>query len=218
MALGAAFIAVAVAANAPTRILLAWTSVSFAIVATAYWSNGPRLLLKRNNGSQPLWSWLALGPHFLLTRISFGLYRLAHPRNPACAEVSPGLSFSRRPTRSEATHIAVQWSGVLDLAAEFPRASIDSDHYLSLPLLDGAVPTSGQLQQALAWIDNKLETGPVLVHCALGHGRTGCVVLAWLLVHHRVSDIDAGIERLRALRSGFGLSKAQSERARLHNL
>jgi protein-tyrosine phosphatase len=77
-------------------------------------------------------------------------------------------------------------------------------------MLDGAVPSEAQVRDAVAWIDEQGKSGNVLVHCALGHGRTGSVVVAWLLLHGHVADAKAGVAHLVARRSTFGMSKAQA--------
>jgi protein-tyrosine phosphatase len=211
MAIGAAVVSLLIASDLFIRALFAWAAVAFAVVAAAYASNKPRLLMKRQDGSQPIRAWLVLWPYLLLTHFSFWLYRVTHARTVPYAEVVPGLWFSRRLTPSEARDAGVHWAGVLDLAAEFSRASVTTETYHSLPMLDGGVPTEAQMNEATEWVGNQLKQGPVLIHCALGHGRTGCVVLAWMLSQGHVRDVDSGVQRLRALRSGFGLSASQAE-------
>jgi protein-tyrosine phosphatase len=56
--------------------------------------------------------------------------------------------------------------------------------------------------------------GPVYVHCALGHGRTATVVLAYLLATGQVATLREGLARLRTLRPGVGLHRQQAELVR----
>ena len=56
-----------------------------------------------------------------------------------------------------------------------------------------------------------MKRGPILVHFALGHGRTGTVVVTWLLLHGHVPDVASGIRHLASRRNTFGMSKAQAE-------
>jgi protein-tyrosine phosphatase len=191
-------------------LLGGWTAIAFGWVATAYALDRPGLLMKRADGSQPLWLWLVLGPYLALVRFSFWLYcRLTWRRLPV-AEIVPGLWFARRLGREEASNAGAPWVSLLDLAAEFPRPAVVVQHYRSLPLLDGAIPTDEQLEQAAGWISQQLPAGPVLVHCAFGHGRTGLTVLHWLLQNNHVTDVAAGVERLKQLRPGFDLSRSQA--------
>ena len=61
-----------------------------------------------------------------------------------------------------------------------------------LPIVDGSVPETPELEQALEWIDEALYLGKkILVHCRYGIGRTGTFVTTYLI------------------RRGFGLKLAQ---------
>lgn len=191
------------------RVVLLWVASAFAIVAVAYAMNRPQFLMKRDDGSQPFFGMLILWPYFILARISLRLYCWVNRRNVAVAEVLPGVWFARRLTANEIRSAGVTWSAVLDLAAEFPRIAVDGVVYRSLPILDGAVPPESLVREAVGWIAKQSKEGNVLVHCALGHGRTGTVVVAWLLLYGHVPDVDTGVVHLRKRRSSFGMSAAQ---------
>lgn len=61
-----------------------------------------------------------------------------------------------------------------------------------LPIVDGGVPETPELEQALEWIDEALYLNKkILVHCRFGIGRTGTFVTTYLI------------------RRGFGLKLAQ---------
>jgi protein-tyrosine phosphatase len=130
---------------------------------------------------------------------------------------APNLYFGRRLTPGEARQAqALGWQSVLDLAAEFSEVAAlrAVPRYRSLPVLDGTAPTGEQLREAVAWIVEAVERGPVYVHCALGHGRTATIVLAYLLTTAEVATVREGLTRLRALRSGVGLHRQQAELVR----
>jgi protein-tyrosine phosphatase len=209
MAIGSAIAAVAAVSVLPGRLLLMWSAVAFGWVGLAYAVGRPALLMKRADGRQPWSAWLILWPYFLLAQLSLALYRLTGCRHPPAAEARPGLWFARRLTSREFRTLAVAPTAVLDLAAEFPRAAPADAAYRSLPLLDGTVPTDDQLNEAIAWIDEHLREGNVLVHCALGHGRTGSIIVAWLLRHGHATNVEAAIAGLVARRKSFGMSPAQ---------
>lgn len=193
------------------RLVLVWIAVSLALVAIAYARGRPQVLMKRDDGTQPVRAWLLLWPYFLLSRFSLLLYRLSRRGNVAFAEVLPGVWFARRLTTREMRASGVTWSAILDLAAELPRVASSDVTYRAISMLDGAVPSEAQLRDAVAWIDEQAKHGNVLVHCALGHGRTGSVILAWLLLRGHVPDVTTGIAHLVARRRTFGMSKAQAE-------
>jgi protein-tyrosine phosphatase len=192
------------------RALLLWVAVAFSVVALAYATGRPRLLMKREDGSQPMVAWLILWPYLLFARFSLWLYRVTNRSAVPFAEAAPGIWFARRLTRAELLGSGVRWSSVLDLAAEFPRVAPKEMAYRSLPMLDGVAASERQLRDAVAWLDEQVTRGNVLVHCALGHGRTGSVVVAWLLLHGHVPDVRLAIAHLVARRSAFGMSKAQA--------
>ncbi|MCF6186539.1 MAG: dual specificity protein phosphatase family protein [Desulfobulbaceae bacterium] len=61
-----------------------------------------------------------------------------------------------------------------------------------LPIPDECAPSMGDMEKALAWLDEAVYLGKkVLVHCRHGHGRTGTIVSAYLV------------------RRGLGLKKAE---------
>ncbi len=54
--------------------------------------------------------------------------------------------------------------------------------YLHLPMRDQQAPKRGQLDQAIAFIDQQIAEGnAVAVHCLMGQGRTGTVLAAYLI-------------------------------------
>ena len=72
---------------------------------------------------------------------------------------------------------------------------------LHLPVPDFTPPTPAQIEQAIAAIDEAIESArKVAVHCGAGLGRTG-TVLACYLVSKGASPNEA-IDRIRALRPG----------------
>jgi Dual specificity phosphatase, catalytic domain len=211
LVLAAALVAVALEAwkyAAWTAIMLFYAALSFGLLAAAYAGVGPGLLLKRATGYRSLLSWLLFAPYFLLSAVTFGLYRLLS-REPAYVQVAPNLFFGRWLSASEAE--AVGWVSILDLAAEFPAGQWERTRpaYRSLPVLDSAVPSEEELRSAAAWIGESISAGPLYVHCALGHGRSACVIIAYLLSVGAVGTVAEGVRRLQSLRSGVRLHTSQ---------
>src|SRR5205085_1167616 len=147
---------------------------------------------------------LLLAPYLLLNLLAFHVYRW-FSRSSTVGQAAPNLFFGRRLTVSEARAAGVQtWIGVLDLAGEFgevgPLRGVP--RYRSLAVLDATAPTEEQLRDAVSWLRETLQLGPVYVHCALGYGRTATVVLAYLLSIRAAETIKAGLAHLRAVRPG----------------
>ena len=191
------------------QLLLVLLALTFAATGITYACDQPLWFGKLDDGGFQKLAWNQWVFYFLLTRFSLWVYRLLNRKQPAVAEFAPGLWFGRRLTKREVARLPVEFAGVLDLAAEFPRVRVGPAHYKSLPLLDGVPVSADNLRLALEWLADRRPSGPLLVHCALGHGRTGSVVLAWLLIKKRVPDAQAGIKKLQSLRPGFGMSAAQ---------
>lgn len=201
---------VGVAGAGPTSGLtlgMLYPALSFALVAVAYARVGPRLFGKRADGRRRVLALVLLCPYLLLTRLGFFVYKLTSRHQPV-NEIVPGLYLGRRLGGREARTMVD--AAVLDLAAEFTDpAEFRSGRYLSLPLLDATAPTPEQLRQAVAWVAERSVEGPVFVHCTLGHGRSACVVVAFLLHSGRVTTIRDGLQLVRRYRPGVGLHPAQ---------
>lgn len=193
------------------RIALIYVAFSFLLLSIAYAGAGPSLLLKKASGRRSMWAWILFCPYFFLNALTFGVYRLVS-REPAYVQVAPNLYFGRWLCAGDCK--ALPFVGVLDLAAEFaespPLRKLQG--YKSLPVLDATAPTDNQLRCAMAWIDASLASGPVYVHCALGHGRSATVIISYLLSTGIVLTIEDGERLLQSLRAGVRLNRAQRQR------
>ncbi len=194
-------------------VLFLYFAVSLLLLAAAYAGVGPKLLLKRADGRQSAWARLVMAPYLAASEATFQFYRLLS-REPAYVQAAPNLYFGRRLTAREAT--AVNWVAVLDLAAEFAevRPLRGLPAYRSLPVLDTIAPSEEQLREIVGWLTRAAESGPIYVHCALGHGRSATVVIACLLATGRVASVAEGVKLLQSLRPGVGLYSGQRRRLR----
>jgi hypothetical protein len=147
----------------------------------------------------------------LLNAAIFGAYRRLS-REPPFAQVGHNLFFGRRLSAREAEGLSCDH--VLDLACEFAEVAPlrCRSGYRSLPLLDAAAPAQERLREAAGWVADAVESGPVYVHCALGHGRSGTVVIAYLVSAGLVGTVEEGVQLLRSLRRGAEPNPAQLRR------
>jgi hypothetical protein len=190
-----------------------YAGVSFLLLAVAYASVGSRLLLKRSDGTLSSFSWLLYAPYFLLNAFTFNLYRVLS-REPAFVEVAPNLFLGRRLSSRESQKAGFR--RILDLACEFAESQVlrSQAGYCSLPVLDTEAPTELELRSAVAWIADAVKTEAVYVHCALGHGRSACVVIAYLLATNVVKTVSEGQQFLRKSRPGVRLHASQRDALR----
>jgi len=192
-------------------IIVAYAGASCFFLALAYAGIGTGLFGKRKSGEHSLQSWLLFTPYFLVNSLIARLHRNLS-REPPFAEVVPNLFYGRRLGEVEArVSVAIGWVSVLDLAPEFAEASTlrALPGYRSFPILDATAPSEDELRDAIHWLSRAVTVGPVYVHCALGHGRTGCVVIAYLITTGVITSAMEGVRLLRSQRPGVRLNRTQ---------
>jgi len=192
-------------------IIVAYAGASCFFLALAYAGTGTGLFGKRNTGEHTLQSWLLFTPYFLVNSLIARLHRNLS-REPPFAEVVPNLFFGRRLGEVEARQaVTLGWLSVLDLTPEFAETSTlrALPGYRSFPILDATAPSEDELRDAIHWLSRAVIAGPVYVHCALGHGRTGCVVIAYLMSTGVVTTAIEGVKLLQTQRPGVRLNRTQ---------
>ncbi|MEZ6142260.1 MAG: dual specificity protein phosphatase family protein [Zavarzinella sp.] len=189
-------------------ILPFYFASSFIFLSGTYACSSPKLLGKRVNGGRTVLGFLLFAPYFLLNTVAFGLYRRLS-NEQAFVQVLPNLYFGRWLSSEEYQ----DWTLVVDLACEFtaPVSVRSRSGYRSLPVLDATPPTFEELQLVVNWIAQSVVDGKVYVHCALGHGRSACVVIAYLLNIGVVTSVKEGVLHLTALRPGVRLHPSQRQ-------
>jgi hypothetical protein len=195
----------------PLVIVSVWAGLSFLIIALLYALNWCGPLGKRANGGRWFWAWPLFGPYFVLSEISYLIARKSGRVEPH-AEIAPGLYLGRRLAAVEAEEAVRKLGirGVVDLACEFSEVPIfRMAEYLSVPVLDAMPPREDQLREAIAWINRVRKGGPVYLHCALGHGRSATVAVAYLVKTGLANDVTDAIRRIKTGRAGIKLHPAQ---------
>src|SRR5690606_31369723 len=171
------------------KLLLAWVALSLFVVSSAYWLNTASVFRKRNDGSIPWYSYWLFIP-FLLGATAYNLVTRRRDTVPAMQRVAKGLFLGARLTTADLPELQRnRITAVLDVTAEFAAldglSQMDGMQYLNIPVLDHASPTTAQLKQSVLWLQQQRAAGRrILVHCALGRGRSVLVLAAFLLSRH----------------------------------
>lgn len=193
-----------------TRSLFAYAALSFGLVGCAYALNRPTLLLKHASGQiSPLGRLLFL-PYHALSGLALRV-QCHFSRAAPFSWVTDSLLLGRVPLRADSQSLSNYGvTSVLDLTAEFGASRhVRELQYRNLPILDGLAPSLEQLKACVAWMNEQLSLGPVLVHCALGHGRSATVAAAFLVASQRVSSTSDATRALAGARPRIGLNRDQ---------
>lgn len=187
--------------------LALWAAASFGAVAVAYGLDRPGVFGKRPDGTLSPLSTFALVPVHAMTRLTFALWR-ATTSERANDLLEDGVHIGRRPRVGELPDEA---RGVLDLTAEFGVAAdvARGREVGCVPILDGMPTDTERLREAALALDALPR--PALLHCAQGHGRTGMVAAAWLMVTSRASTPEEALAQVREARPGAVPNRAQVE-------
>lgn len=90
-----------------------------------------------------------------------------------------------------------------------PESWVKNIKYLHVPTEDFSAPDMEQIDEAVEFIQNRLENNePVMVHCAAGIGRTGTILACYLVKYQKLSAKDA-IQKVRKERPGSIQSESQ---------
>jgi protein-tyrosine phosphatase len=183
---------------------LGWLGFDFLILGFAQLRRYHILFMKSADGTLPWVSWLIFLPLHLYSLAVLNVAR-ALSREPARNKVCDDLWVGSRPGAGD----VCDCPNVIDLTAEFqePKQFRERPGYFSFPILDAGAPTANALVRALERCPRK--PGPIFIHCAQGHGRTGIFAAAWLLANKRASTAEEAVEMLTKARPGIRLNSAQ---------
>ncbi len=189
----------------PWAAILAWPAIALGVASLAYFGDGPSVF-RKSGGVIRLWMRVILAPYHLGVAVCHLYYRRI---TPPYAEVVPGILIGRRLSNSESEHlIRVGVRAVLDLTCEMSESNaLRHVKYHNVQILDLAVPSPGQLAEAVRFLRNYRPNGPVYIHCALGYSRTACVVAAYLLMAGFAASVDDAIRMVRRARPKIVLSE-----------
>ncbi|WP_102797788.1 diacylglycerol kinase family protein [Bowmanella denitrificans] len=210
----ASFIALLFSPHLVVTLLLAWLCLSLLAVSLAYLFNFAELFRKREDGRIPLViRWLFIP--FLVGVTLYNSWARKHDKVPAIQKITDNLYLGCRLFTADVETIKNEnIAAVLDVTAEFDALdwSLQGENiaYLNIPVLDHSSPNVAQLNHALHWLQHQHKQGrKVLVHCALGRGRSVLVVAAYLLAQKPHSSAQDVLENIRAIRQTARLNRWQ---------
>lgn len=92
---------------------------------------------------------------------------------------------------------------VLTLTEEpLPEQRLNNIDYLHVPTVNSTAPDIEDIEKAVDFIDKNLKNNKsVMVHCAAGKGRTGTILVAYMM-KFRGMNVKGAIEEIRSLRPG----------------
>ena len=192
----------------------AWFALSFFTVSLAYLLNKPTIFRKRSDGTVPVYIRWVFMPFLWSTQL-YNSWARSTDSVPALQKIDDGLFLARRLFPSDIHEIKSEnISAVLDVTAEFSslnwvsyQADVD---YLNISILDHSVPSDTQIQRALNWIHTHRKTGrSVVIHCALGRGRSAFMMAAYLLSQKPKSTPREVMEKIREIRQTVRLNERQ---------
>lgn len=188
------------------QIILIWIALSSLYYAIAYFSNFGEMLRKSKGGRLPIYMKIAMFP-VLLGATVFNLIARSKDNIPALQEIRDGLWLSRRLVFTDLKLLKdTGINAVLDVTAEFDAIEVqllgDNVEYLNVPVMDHHSPRPEQLEMAVRWIDKQRKAGKeVLIHCALGQGRSVMVLLAYLRYLNPERSYEDLIKEIRMVRT-----------------
>ncbi|MCU4676619.1 diacylglycerol kinase family protein [Catenovulum sp. 2E275] len=199
------------------KLFFIWCALSFLAVSIAYLLNNPNIFRKRQSGLIPIYiRWLFI-PFLLATQLYNSFARKNDPV-PALQKIDDNLYLARRLFPSDVEDLKHHnITAVLDVTAEFNALDIsllgEGIDYLNLPILDHSVPSLSQVTKALHWLQTHQKAdNAVVIHCALGRGRSVFMMAAYLLSRNPQMSVTETLEKIQTIRQTARLNKKQFKR------
>jgi len=195
-------------------LIMLWTAISLALVALAYFRNNAAIFRKRSDGTIPKAVRVLFWP-FMLGVYAYNKAVRALSSTPSIQRIEPGLFLAARltPTDVEALH-EHGIDAVLDVTAEFESLNVsllgEGIDYLNVPVLDHSYPDFPTLLKAVRWIEaQRKKNRSVVVHCALGRGRSVMIMVAYLFARAPNKSIAEVMKQIQSIRHRARLNSAQ---------
>jgi diacylglycerol kinase (ATP) len=195
-------------------ILLTWAGLSLAAVSTAYILRAPDIFRKKQDGTIPWYiRWLFVP--FLAGAKLYNLWARKSDQVPAIQKIEDKLFLACRLFPSDMAELHSKGiKALVDVTAEFDgldwTAHSEDLAYLNVPVLDHQSLKEQDLMHAVHWIANQQRAGKaVVVHCALGRGRSVLVVAAYLLCQYPELTVKQALKKINDIRQTAALNHSQ---------
>ncbi|WP_445773959.1 diacylglycerol kinase family protein [Shewanella sp.] len=212
-----AFIALCLCIAIPNVVLqmaFGWVALSLGLVSSAYWFNSAGVFRKSQDGSIPWYISWSFVP-FLMGCQAYNAWARKHDKVPAIQKIDKQLYLACRLFPNDVEQLKREKIGaILDVTAEFDALEwtlVDENiEYLNIPVLDHSVPTVAQVNQAVNWLHNQVRKGNnVVVHCALGRGRSVLMLAAYLVCRDKQRQFSDVLKSINDIRQTARLNKWQ---------
>lgn len=197
-------------------LIMLWTAISLGLVSLAYYKNNGGIFRKRSDGTIPKAVRVLFWP-FMLGVYVYNRVIRSISSTPSIQRIEPGLFLAARltPADVEALH-EHEIDAVLDVTAEFESLNLslvgEGIHYLNIPVLDHAYPDFPTLLKAVRWVEaQRKKDRSVVVHCALGRGRSVMVMVAYLLARSPEKSIAGVMGQIQSIRHRARLNPKQNQ-------
>lgn len=189
----------------PIMLLLLWVAAGLAWFGVAYLTARGGLLFKTPEGRLPSPIKLLLMPVLFGVTV-YNIFARKADNQPAMQKLRNGVWLGRRLLPTDTDLLRENNIGaILDVTAEFdtlPRESLPNEiDYLNVPVMDHEPLKLAQLRRAVDFIHERRRAGrQVLIHCALGKGRSAMAVLAYFKALEPHRDYEDLLQEVRSIR------------------
>lgn len=193
---------------------LFWVALSLFLVSGAYLFDIPAIFRKSEDGQISRWIRWAFIP-FLFGVKLYNNWALRNDTVAPIQKIKPGLYLSRRLLSHDLEKLeSEEISCIVDVTAEFAglEGALNNGNfqYLTIPVLDHKTPSLNELRHALNWIDTQRSLGrSVVIHCALGRGRSVFVMAAYLLTQDSSLSVRDALKSINDIRPTANLNSTQ---------
>lgn len=197
-----------------TSFLFAWIGLALSIVASAYIFQKSSVFRKTYDGSIPFITSILLLPFIIGVHV-YNIIAAKLDKTDRIHLIDHCVHVGSRLNSSDLLTLeSLNIKAIVDMTAEFSAlnwsASAMEFDYFNIPVLDHQSPKEEELRQAITWIDNQVARDrSVVVHCALGRGRSVFVVAAYMLAKSPELSVREVLEKITKIRRFASLNRSQ---------